>query len=254
MDKDKRLVEASWWQKLTEGDTGSFCDGRGHACKSLIQFSVDGCVPSLLSDLRPNYGGGNEDNDNFLQKVPGTLPHSVPPTLQQATTNWHLCQRLLDTQGQIWVSLLWGHCSFLLGPGVQKVSISPVLYKFWWLYGGFDSNLLQEGLCHTQVCCTQSPCLCGMPLLIRSFAGDTQTLKGRSGLVFMASPCAHIVWFEPTVSLVGMGFDTKLDFFPSYHLPGASPLPLDMGCLFLVGSNILLSMVFQQWVVILELS
>ena len=32
--------------------------------KSLIQFSVDarGFVPSLLFDLRPNYGGGNEDN------------------------------------------------------------------------------------------------------------------------------------------------------------------------------------------------
>ena len=39
--------------------------------KSLIQFSVDGwgCVPSLLFDLRSNYGGGNEDNGNFLQKV-----------------------------------------------------------------------------------------------------------------------------------------------------------------------------------------
>ena len=32
--------------------------------KFLIQFSVDGrgFVPSLLFDLRPNYGGGNEDN------------------------------------------------------------------------------------------------------------------------------------------------------------------------------------------------
>ena len=40
--------------------------------KSLIQFSVDGwgCVPSLLFDLRPNYGGGNEDNGDLLQKVP----------------------------------------------------------------------------------------------------------------------------------------------------------------------------------------
>ena len=39
--------------------------------KSLIQFSVDGwgCVPSLLFDLRPNYGGGNEDNGDLLQKV-----------------------------------------------------------------------------------------------------------------------------------------------------------------------------------------
>ena len=40
--------------------------------KSLIQFSGDGwgCVPSLLLDLRPNYGGGNEDNEDLLQKVP----------------------------------------------------------------------------------------------------------------------------------------------------------------------------------------
>ena len=40
--------------------------------KSLIQFSVDGqnYVPSLLFDLRLNYGGGNEDNGDLLQKVP----------------------------------------------------------------------------------------------------------------------------------------------------------------------------------------
>ena len=40
--------------------------------KSLIQFSVDvqGCVPFLLFDLKPNNGGGNEDNGDLLQKVP----------------------------------------------------------------------------------------------------------------------------------------------------------------------------------------
>ena len=55
--------------------------GRAMLSKSLIQFSVDewGCVPSLLFDLRPNYGGGNEDNGDLLQKV--------PLTLQQATTD-----------------------------------------------------------------------------------------------------------------------------------------------------------------------
>ena len=40
------------------------------------------------------------------------------PTLQQATTNPHLCWRLLDTQGQGWVRLLWNHCSFFLCPVV----------------------------------------------------------------------------------------------------------------------------------------
>ena len=41
--------------------------------KSLIQFSLEklrGCVPSLLFDLRPNSGGGNEGKCDLLQKVP----------------------------------------------------------------------------------------------------------------------------------------------------------------------------------------
>ena len=53
------------------------------------------------------------------------LPHSAPPTLQQATMDPQLYQKLLYTHGQVWVSLLWGHCSFLLGPGVHKVLFVP---------------------------------------------------------------------------------------------------------------------------------
>ena len=45
----------------------------------------------------------------------------VPPALQKATANPCLHRRLLDTHGQVWVSLLWGHCSFHLGPGAHKV-------------------------------------------------------------------------------------------------------------------------------------
>ena len=44
-----------------------------------------------------------------------------------------------------------------------------------------------------------------------------------------------------------------MQFHPSYCLPGASPLPLDVRYLFLVGSNIQL-MVVQQPVVVLEFS
>ena len=50
-----------------------------------------------------------------------------------------------------------------------------VLCKFWQLYGGVKSDHLQEGLCHTQVCCTQSPCPCGSPLLTHTSTGDAQT-------------------------------------------------------------------------------
>ena len=49
------------------------------------------------------------------------------------------------------------------------------LCKSWQLYGGVNGDLLQEGLCHTQVCCTQSPCPCGSPLLTHTSTGDTQT-------------------------------------------------------------------------------
>ena len=53
------------------------------------------------------------------------LLYSVPPALQQATADPRLCLTLLDTHGQVWVSLLWGHCSFTLGPGVHKVLFVP---------------------------------------------------------------------------------------------------------------------------------
>ena len=97
--------------------------------KSLIQFSIDGlgCVPSLLFDLSPNYGGGKEDSRRLFKRC-GALLHSVPATLQQATASPRLCWRLLDTHGQAWVSLLWGHCSFLLVPDAHKVLFDEV----WW--------------------------------------------------------------------------------------------------------------------------
>ena len=106
--------------------------------------------------------------------------YSVPPTLQQVTTNPCLHQRLLDTHRQVWVSLLWGHCSFLLGPGAQgsvcalQESPFPVLCEFWQLYGGVNGDLLQQGLCHTQICCTQSPCPNGSPLLIHANTGQSK--------------------------------------------------------------------------------
>ena len=31
MEKVKRLMEASWWERLTEGESGSCSDGQGHA-------------------------------------------------------------------------------------------------------------------------------------------------------------------------------------------------------------------------------
>ena len=46
-------------------------------------------------------------------------------TLRQATADPHLYRRLLDTHRQVGVSLLWGHCSFLLAPGAHKALFVP---------------------------------------------------------------------------------------------------------------------------------
>ena len=91
---------------------------------------------------------------------------------------------LPETPGHSWASLgqsLVG--SLLLSPGswcaqgfvcaIQE-SVYPVLCKFCWLYGGVNGDLLQEGLCLSQVCCAQSPCPCSCPLLSCTSTGDTQ--------------------------------------------------------------------------------
>ena len=94
--------------------------------KSLTQFSVDGrgCVSSLLFDLRPNYGGGGEDNAASFRRSHDALLHSVPPPCSPPPPPTPP-QRPLGTPGQVWVSLLWGHCSSLLGPGAHKALFVP---------------------------------------------------------------------------------------------------------------------------------
>ena len=54
-------------------------------------------------------------------------------------------------------------------------SASPILCKFWQLYDEINGDLLQKGLCHTQVCCTKRPCPCSTPLLTGTSTGVTQT-------------------------------------------------------------------------------
>ena len=122
--------------------------------------------------------------------------------------------------------------------------------KLWQLYGGICGKLLQEGLCHTQVYCTQSPCLCSSPLLTRSTTGDTQaqfflSLRGVSGSWFtqgLFEPYEHLwkVWnlilnviLRPLQLYWGFCFALGCGVSPQSHsndysLAGAS-LSLDWG-------------------------
>ena len=147
--------------------------------KSLIQFSVDGrgCVPPPLLDLWPDYGGGNADTGALLQKVPCThcciqcpQPCSRPPLTHASTgDSWTLTGKSGLVSCGVTAPFSWVLVCTDFVHAFQE-SVSPVLCKFWRLYGGVNGDLLQEGLCHTQDGCTQSPC----PVAGTS-AGDTLT-------------------------------------------------------------------------------
>ena len=84
----------------------------------------------------------------------------------QAHVNPHLCHRLLDTHRQVWLSLLWGLCSFLLGPDVHEVlsvlskSLFPLsrgssVIKFHWPPKSNSLGFLSPfaGLLGWEICC-----------------------------------------------------------------------------------------------------
>ena len=115
------------------------------------------------------------------------LPSSVTPGHPQASLGQSLVGSLLLSPGS------W--CTKLLCP--PRVYF-PVWCKFCQLYGEVNDDLLQEGLCHTHVCCTQSPCSCVNPLLTST--GDTQTQFCLSLCGVSGSWCAQVL-FEPSEPL-----------------------------------------------------
>ena len=127
----------------------------------------------------------------------------------------HQPMPLLETPGHSQASLsqsLVG--SLLLFPGswciqgrvcALQESVSPVLCKFWWLYGGVNDDLHQDSLCLTQVCCTQSPCPCSSPLLTRTSTGDIQRRSVSVSVVSLGSG-VYKVCLSPLSISGGYGF------------------------------------------------
>ena len=102
-------------------------------------------------------------------------PHAHTATLSAPEPAAGHCQPtpLPETPGHSRASLgqaLVGSLLLPLGPGAHKVLFVPsqslcpspvyVPTALWWVNG----DLLQEGFCHAQVDCTQSPCPCSSPL------------------------------------------------------------------------------------------
>ena len=138
MEKDNRLMEASQWERLTGGKLGLLLLGGAMLNKSLIQFSFEGQTvfpPCYLTWGQTMVEVIKIMATSFKRSHAGTV-HSLPPILQQATTDprlhwdsWTLMGKSESAMG-----------SLLLSPGswctqgsvcALQEPHSPVLCKFW---------------------------------------------------------------------------------------------------------------------------
>ena len=122
-------------------------------------------------------------------------PCSRPPlTHASAGDSWTFPAKSGSVSCGVTAPFSWAlvHTRFSLCP--SRVYF-PVLCKFWQLYSGVNDDLVQEALCHTQVCCTQSPWPCGSPLLTHTSTGDTQSSVSVS--VGSLGPGAHKLCLSP---------------------------------------------------------
>ena len=139
MDKDKNLVEAPDGRDWPWGNLGLVLMGGAMLRKSLIKFSVDGqgCVPSLLFGLRPNYTGVTVViATSFKRTNACTIVFSAP----DPTAGHCIHMPPPETPGHSQASLAQSLVgSLLLSPGswctqgfvcALQESVSPVLWKF----------------------------------------------------------------------------------------------------------------------------
>ena len=210
MEKDKRLMETSWWERL-RGNLGLVLMGRAMLSKSLIQFSVGGwgCVPSLLLTW------GLTMVETYL----------VAQMVKHLPTMWETQVRFLG-----WEDLLEKETATHSIPLTQSTGSQRVGHD--WVtslnYGGGkedNSDLLLKVTCTT--CYSQCPQPCSRPPLTHASTGGSWTLRGNSGSVScgVTAPFSwvlvHIrfVW-ALWASLEVMRFDSKHDFALSTILLG----------------------------------
>ena len=152
---------------------------------------------------------------------------TVPLSSWWATAIPHLCRRCSNASRCVWFSLLWGHCSFPLGPGAHKILCVPSR-------SGVSVSPSPVEILQSNPAGLQSQILWGFPVLLP----DHQSGKPDLGLRNFTPVGEHLsfnhypVWGSPTQQV----WDLILSWLcPSYHLIAASPLSLDVGYILLGG-------------------
>ena len=240
MEKDKRLMESSSWERLTERETGLVLIDGPYSTNLESNFLLMGrtVFPPCYSTWDQTMVEVMKITVISFKRSQHALLHSVALTLQQASTDACLHWRLLNTHGQVGVSLFWAHCSCLLGPGLHKVLFELSKRLFPQSCVSFSSSMV--GLM-----ATSSKKAYAIP---RSAAPGAQALRQAT-----ADPCLHRrhsntvlaqslwdLWFLVCTifvwglwaSLECMEFDFKCNFAPSTIFLGLLLCPWMWGIYF----------------------
>ena len=150
--------------------------------------------------LGPNYGGGNEDNGDLPpSKDPRhVLLQSMPPTLQQATTDPCLHRKLPDTHKQVSSG---GHCPFLPGSWCTRFccALQESISQSYISSGGFIVGLMATSSKRTYAIQTPRAPVPAADHCSTS-TGDAQTQFCLSLCGISGSWCAQAL-FEPSEHL-----------------------------------------------------
>ena len=128
------------------------------------------------------------------------------------------CWRLLDTHGQAWASLLWGCCSFLLGPGAQGsvCALQESVSKSCLSSGGSMVGLMVTSSKRVYAIPRSTAPRAPAPVAVHQWPIPLQemfTVLSQSLWGLWVLECTRFVW-ALGVSLMGKGFDSKCNFAP----------------------------------------
>ena len=186
-----------------------------------------GYVPSRLFDLRPNYGGGNEDNSDLLQKV-GQCPRPfgrTPPSHASAWDSW-------TRTGKSGSVSCGASAGFLLGSGAHKVLfvLSQHLFPQSWVSSSSSVVGFMEP--SSKKAYPYSDLLHPEPLPLRQATADLCLHRRHShtqaGLAQSLRGSQGFVW-ALRASMVGMAFDSKHNFMSLTILLGLLLCPWTWG-------------------------
>ena len=130
MEKDKRLMEASWWERLTEGEIGSHSDGQDYAQFSSVKFShsvvSDSLRPHELQHTRPP----------CPSPTPRVYPNSCPssrwchPAISSSVVPFSSCPQSLPPTGSFPMSQFFASGGQSTGVSASA-SVLPMSMQVW---------------------------------------------------------------------------------------------------------------------------